>query len=186
MTPVQRLCREAKVSDYLEARGVELIRSGKRVKCKCPLPDHPNDNTPSFNIGEFPDGGEYFKCFGCGKSGNVISLIRLMEGKKKGQIVKELSRSHGVDVSRFSPGDFREPADDEVVALFCEEESAAMKIATYAKQFLRSQGGREDAVNKVSRLYERLDKMIEDGDEEGMEAICEEMGDLLIEYGRPK
>lgn len=53
----------------------KLTRSGKNFMTKCILPDH-DDSTASFNV--MPDKG-IFKCFGCKKSGNVISLVAELE-----------------------------------------------------------------------------------------------------------
>ncbi|HBF86821.1 MAG TPA: DNA primase, partial [Clostridiales bacterium] len=41
----------------------------------CPLPGH-SEKTPSFTVNE---PGQFFKCFGCGRGGDVISFIRIME-----------------------------------------------------------------------------------------------------------
>lgn len=62
---VTQICNSNTISDYLRDRGHILVRAGRRIKCKCPLPSHSTDNTPSFNINTFEDGTEYFKCFGC-------------------------------------------------------------------------------------------------------------------------
>ena len=47
---------------------VPLKRSGSNYKACCPFHD---EKTPSFNVNE-PK--QYYYCFGCGASGNVISF----------------------------------------------------------------------------------------------------------------
>ena len=41
----------------------------------CPMPNH-SDNSPSFGINEESN---YYNCFGCGASGDVISLVMNIE-----------------------------------------------------------------------------------------------------------
>ena len=41
----------------------------------CPLPGH-SEKTPSFTVNE---AGQFFKCFGCGKGGDVITFVMIME-----------------------------------------------------------------------------------------------------------
>jgi len=55
----------------LEREGIMLNRNNM---AKCPFHD---DRTPSFKV--YPDYKRY-RCFGCGKSGDVISLIQELKG----------------------------------------------------------------------------------------------------------
>lgn len=52
---------------------ITLNRRGANFWACCPF--H-NEKTPSFSIKQ---DGQFFKCFGCGESGNVITFIRKME-----------------------------------------------------------------------------------------------------------
>lgn len=184
MSVLDEICRKVRITDYLEAKGHELSRAGNRVRCRCPLPDH-DERTPSFYIGEFEDGAQFFKCFGCDASGNTITLIRLMEGKKSnGAVLRDLAREHGVEMKGFEPDRVRlEPLPEDVLMHFCEIEYPALNIAAYGRAFLECMGNTDDSVNKVSRLYKRLDRMLELGNAEGVERIYEQMGDLLVELG---
>ncbi|MBI3831322.1 MAG: DNA primase [Planctomycetes bacterium] len=67
---LKRRVREANdLVDVIRSYGVELKRAGRNMKACCPF--H-NEKTPSFNVN--PE-GQYFKCFGCGKSGDVFSFV---------------------------------------------------------------------------------------------------------------
>lgn len=55
-----------------ELSGSPVRMSGQSLKTKCFLPGH-RDNTPSFNYS--PRRGTW-KCFGCGRGGDVISLVQ--------------------------------------------------------------------------------------------------------------
>jgi len=85
---ISEICRRIKITDYLAKRGVDFIRRGNRYCCKCPLPTH-DDHSPSCYIRVMPDGAEVFKCFGCGESGNIITLLAAIDGESKGKIVKK-------------------------------------------------------------------------------------------------
>jgi hypothetical protein len=56
-----------------------VAMSGEMVNC--PLPGH-EDSTPSFNLWDDDDAGvpQRYGCFGCGRRGDVISLIAELEG----------------------------------------------------------------------------------------------------------
>lgn len=181
---LNELCQRALISEYLEARGVELRKSGSRLKCKCPLPDHEEDNTPSFYIGEFDDGGQYFKCFGCNATGNVITLIRLMEGKENKVVVRELSSQFGVELGKFDPGMRLEPLPEDVLSQLCDEEMEERQIVSYAKRYLKDQKGSFDAVNKISRMYQKMDRCLENGDPDGMNQVKMDIIELMISQGK--
>ena len=52
-----------------------IKRNGSNYWACCPLPGH-NEKTPSFSINEH---GQFYKCFGCGKGGDVITFIEEVE-----------------------------------------------------------------------------------------------------------
>lgn len=58
-----------RLEDLVRESGIDLKKAGKNLQACCPF--H-NEKTPSFNID--PE-GQFFKCFGCGKSGDVLSWL---------------------------------------------------------------------------------------------------------------
>lgn len=52
-----------------------IKRNGSNYWACCPLPGH-NEKTPSFSVNE---SGQFYKCFGCGKGGDVIRFIEEVE-----------------------------------------------------------------------------------------------------------
>lgn len=159
---IAEICRKVKITDYLASKGVELIHGGNRWRCKCPLPGH-DDHDPSFYIRTMPDGAELFRCFGCGRGGSVLTLIAEMEKTGKGIVIKRLAAQVGMVLSKFDPGIMTEPLAEDIDHVFCEEQNILTNIARSAIKFMRS-NPTEDAVNKISRMYEMLDKMTKMGE----------------------
>ena len=53
----------------------QLTKKGSSYWACCPLPGH-SERTPSFSVNEI---GQFYKCFGCGKGGDVIRFVMEME-----------------------------------------------------------------------------------------------------------
>jgi hypothetical protein len=88
---VSRLLLEEEV----QADGFELRREGKNMVRKCPFHD---DGTASFKIDTEK---QFFKCFGCGKSGDVLDWIafrmnRKLEGPDFIEVLKEAASRAGI------------------------------------------------------------------------------------------
>lgn len=78
------------ISEY-----VELRRRGSNYVGLCPF--H-NEKTPSFTVS--PD-KKIFKCFGCGKSGNVITFMMEYMDLSYSEAFKELAKRAGIKLERF-------------------------------------------------------------------------------------
>ncbi|PYF42211.1 DNA primase [Metamycoplasma alkalescens] len=87
-------------SDIVNVIGqyVNLIKQGKNYKACCPF--H-GEKTPSFIVSQEKG---IFKCFGCGKSGNVIKFIEFKENLNGIEALKFLAKKQNLDISNF--GDF--------------------------------------------------------------------------------
>ena len=160
---ITALCVNLKITDYLRSRGVDVLRSGYRWKCKCPLPGHPNETDPSFYITPLSSGVEVYNCFGCDSKGGLISLISAIEHEKKQDVINRLAAEYGVTLGKFDPAVRIEPTPFEIDETFCEEQDASRQIAQYGVQFMRT-NITDDAINKISRLYEIIDKKTREGD----------------------
>ncbi|AWI08386.1 DNA primase [Ereboglobus luteus] len=73
-------------------RVATLKRAGSRFKGLCPF--H-NEKTPSFTVD--PDKG-FYKCFGCGKAGDIISFVRETEGLDFTEAIETLGRRYNVAI----------------------------------------------------------------------------------------
>ncbi len=76
-------------------RYVQLKRSGGSYKGLCPF--H-SEKTPSFVVS---DSRQFFYCFGCGASGDVISFLMKIENIDFHTAVSKLSEEYGIDMDRF-------------------------------------------------------------------------------------
>ena len=72
------------------SRVVTLRKAGARLKGLCPF--H-NEKSPSFHVD--PDKG-FYKCFGCGKAGDVITFVRETEQLNFSEAVEALGKRFGV------------------------------------------------------------------------------------------
>ena len=81
-------------ADLVEVVGehVQLKKSGKEWKGKCPFHD---DRSPSFFV--VPDKA-FYKCFGCGESGDVFAFVMKQSGMNFTDAVKSLGARFGVEV----------------------------------------------------------------------------------------
>jgi hypothetical protein len=156
---ISELCKRVPIVGYLEKRGIQVHHYGKTRKCCCPLLSHKGgqESTPSFYIYDASDGAEIFKCFGCGESGNIISLMARLEDKKNGEIVKRLSSETGVELGEYDPSMRVEPTPDEIMASFCAEDDTSLIVSMLLRNFIQTHKGSEDAINKACRIYQMMD-----------------------------
>ena len=78
------------VSKYLK-----LDRKGKNYWGLCPF--H-YEKTPSFCVNEVD---QFFKCFGCGESGDVITFVRKFEGVDFMQAIEILAKNAGMEMPKL-------------------------------------------------------------------------------------
>ncbi len=71
---IEELKQKNNIIDIVGRYCVLKKRGNSHWAC-CPLPGH-SERTPSFTVNE---AGQFFKCFGCGRGGDVITFIRTME-----------------------------------------------------------------------------------------------------------
>ena len=80
-----------------------LKKSGKDYKACCPFHE---EKTPSFYV--VPSKG-FYKCFGCGESGDVFSFLQHLQGVEFTEAVKQVAQSVGIEIKEDNR--FAEEAD---------------------------------------------------------------------------
>jgi DNA primase len=96
---------------------IALRKRGNDLVGLCPF--H-GEKTPSFHV--HPDRG-FFKCFGCGAGGDVISFFQKLENITFPEAVRELAKRAGIEVEAETPASARVRTEKE--ALFHANELAA-------------------------------------------------------------
>ena len=88
---VEEVRSRADIVDVV-GESVQLKKAGREYKANCPFHE---ERTPSFYV--VPDKG-FFKCFGCGKSGDVFSFVMERQGLDFVEAVKHVAARSGVEV----------------------------------------------------------------------------------------
>ncbi len=109
---------------------VPLRKRGNDLVGLCPF--HA-EKTPSFHV--HPDRG-FFKCFGCGVGGDVITFVQKLENAGFGDAVRMLAAKAGIELEPESPRESRARSEREAIY-------EANRVA--AAYFARMLGGRGEA-----------------------------------------
>lgn len=91
---IEEVKQRANIVDVV-GRYVTLKKRGRNHVGLCPF--H-GEKTPSFNVRADGDGGGYYKCFGCGVSGDVIKFLMEKTGLSFADAVRQLAEEYGVDI----------------------------------------------------------------------------------------
>ena len=146
-------------ADIVEVVGefVRLKKRGVNFTGLCPF--H-NEKTPSFSVS--PARGIY-KCFGCGKGGNVVNFIMDHENLSYPEALKYLARKYHIEI------DDKEPTPEEIEQK--NERESLMVVTEFAQKYftkllhehaqgkaiglsyLRERGFRDDIIEKFQLGY---------------------------------
>src|SRR3954469_6979397 len=101
MIPDSQLEEVRARADLVDVVGelVPLKKSGKEFKACCPFHD---ERTPSFYV--VPSKG-FWKCFGCGESGDVFSFVMKKLGMDFPDAIKYVAGRAGVEIREVTRGD---------------------------------------------------------------------------------
>lgn len=102
---------------------VDLRKAGKEFKANCPFHE---ERTPSFYV--VPDKG-FYKCFGCGVSGDVFRFLQEKVGMDFVDAVKHVAARSGVEIREVTRG--RDPEEDPKRPLY--------EVMAFAKGWFREQ-----------------------------------------------
>ena len=107
----------------------QLERRGGAFWARCPLPGHV-EKTPSFCVNQ---AGQFFKCFGCGRGGDVIKFIMEVENLNYVEAVKLLAERAGLEMPENLSFDENKSAEQRKV----KERRLSILLET-AKFYLRN------------------------------------------------
>ncbi len=95
---IERVKEAADIEDVVRSYNVSLRRRGSSFWANCPFPGH-EEKTPSFCV--TPAKG-ICKCFGCGKGGDAVSFVRIMENVNYLDAIKILAKRYNIEIEERS------------------------------------------------------------------------------------
>ena len=99
-----------------------LKRSGSNFSGNCPF--H-NEKTPSFMVSPTK---QIFKCFGCGKGGNVLTFVQEIERIDFRDAVKELAKQGNINLEKYQ-------LDKQKIEDYADEKEKIKRMHKLAQQF---------------------------------------------------
>lgn len=125
---------------------VKLSKTGVNYRGLCPF--H-NEKGPSFFVSP---GRQMWKCFGCGKGGDIFEFIKEIEGVEFGDALRILASKAGVELKRENPQVVSERKKlYEICDLACsffEKQMEASVVGKEAKDYLLKRGITEESIKK--------------------------------------
>ncbi|MBM3413719.1 MAG: DNA primase [Bacteroidetes bacterium] len=121
---IQQIMARADITDVIGSF-VKLKKRGTNLLGLCPF--H-NEKTPSFTVSPAK---EIYKCFGCGKSGNVVSFVMEHEKYSYPETLKWLAQRYQVEVEETQLNEEQQQALQAADSLFA--------LNQYAQQFFSHQ-----------------------------------------------
>lgn len=90
---IERIRKNVDIVDVIN-QYVPLTKRGNNYMCSCPFHE---DNNPSFSVSQ---GKQIYKCFSCGRGGDVFSFIEEIEGMTFPQAVVKVSEYTDAPISK--------------------------------------------------------------------------------------
>ena len=122
------------VSDFLT-----LKRKGKDLWACCPFHE---EKTPSFSVA--PEKG-FYKCFGCGASGDSITFIMEIEGLSYPEAIRHLASKYGIEIQENELSDQDQERQNEQDSLYI--------ASKYAKDYFVDQLWNTDTGKSIGLSY---------------------------------
>jgi len=125
---------------------IKLTKTGANYRGVCPF--H-SEKKPSLFVSP---ARQIWKCFGCGKGGDIFEFIKDIEGVEFGDALKILAGKAGVQLKRenIKLRTQRQRLYEicELACSFFEKQLQASKIGNKAKEYLLNRGIREESIKK--------------------------------------
>ena len=101
-TDIERIKDSVNIVDVISDR-ISLKKEGADYVGICPFHD---EKTPSFKVNPAK---QMFKCFGCGKGGDVFEFLEAFENKGFVTIASELAEQYGIQIENSKPKEYQKP-----------------------------------------------------------------------------
>lgn len=96
MTDLEIIKNKLNIVDVISSYIGQLQKAGSNYKCRCPFHQ---ENSPSFMINPQL---QIFKCFGCGKGGDVIKFIQEIERIDFKEALKISAEKAGIEINDYT------------------------------------------------------------------------------------
>lgn len=131
---------------------VKLVKGGRNFKGLCPF--H-SEKTPSFMVS--PE-LQIYKCFGCSKSGDVISFLEEFEGMEFVEALEYLANRAGVKLVRRAGGEEKSEREkyweiNHLAAEFYHYVLTSHKVGAEAGRYLKNRGLTNEAIEVFKLGY---------------------------------
>jgi len=144
MSQIEEIQSKIDIVDLVSMYVPDLKKAGANFRAKCPF--H-TEKTPSFMVSPQL---QIFKCFGCGKAGNIFKFIEEIEKVDFKESLQILAKIAGVDLQQYSFNKKDEKKEKEKQSLL---EANALTAQYYHYIFLNHKSGEK------GRLYAQKRKI---------------------------
>ncbi|VEU81675.1 DNA primase [Mycoplasmopsis arginini] len=147
------------ISDY-----VPLTKKGKNYVACCPFHD---EKTPSFSVSPEKN---IFKCFGCGKSGNVIKFVEYKDNVSALEATRRLAEKQALNISQYKDFYDKSGYTNEHFKILEVNKSASnffryqitFERTTKLEEYLKSRDLNDEIIKEFQIGFASKDKLIYD------------------------
>ncbi len=148
----------ATISSY-----IPLVKRGSQYWARCPF--H-HEKTPSFAINE---NDQYYHCFGCGESGDVIKFVEKMESITPGEAIIKLAEKAGLELPALEDREkvaYKKKERDEMIKALNLAKEQYVKLlyepsAKLAQEYVRKRGFKRSDLERFQIGYAHDNRIIE-------------------------
>ena len=172
---IDELIASIQINEYMESEyDSEFIGSSNEwLNTNCPFPDH-DDSSPSFGVNTYSN---LYNCFGCGKTGNIVNLVRQIEGLNFAETIQKLSLFAGLEVEtsdidlkyilqalNSSVNSYLKDVNDSKFPGGLNEAEFLIAFSERTKKHERKAEYSVSELDWIDTIYKNLDKFIEEED----------------------
>ncbi len=172
---INELLSSIQIDEYMESEyNSDFSQSSNNwLNTNCPFPEH-EDSSPSFGVNTESN---KFNCFGCGKTGNIINLVQMMENLNFIETIQKLSLYIGLNIETTdfdmkynvnqlnnTINEFLEEIETSQFPGGLSESVFLITFAERTKKHIRKCNFDEQEKEWVDVIYKNLDKFIDEED----------------------
>lgn len=163
------------INEYMESEYDSEFTSSSNEwqNTHCPFPDH-DDSSPSFGVNTESN---LYNCFGCGKTGNIINLVRQVEGLNFVEAIQKLSLFAGLEIEtagldlkyvlqalNSTVNNYLDDINESKFPGGLNEAQFLIAFSERTKRHERKSEYKADEIEWIDTIYKNLDKFIEEED----------------------